>query len=80
MVHKFSKTFLGYHPQPTNRNVLVNSFFMPNNEHTLLRPCGKNKPTLIYSGVPTNFVWGGFNKFSWGQRTERKGIWRAAAP
>jgi len=21
------------------------------------------------------FCWGGFNKFSWGQRTERTGIW-----
>jgi len=31
------------------------------------------------SGVPRNFVQGGggevFNKFSWGQRTERTGIW-----
>jgi len=29
------------------------------------------------SGVPRNSVWvgGGFNKFSWGQRTERTGIW-----
>ena len=28
------------------------------------------------SGVPRNFVWegGGFNKFSWGQRTEKTGI------
>jgi len=35
---------------------------------------------LWISGVPRNFVrggWGvgGFNKFSWGQRTERMGIW-----
>ena len=27
------------------------------------------------SGVPRNFVLGGFNKFSSGQRTERMGIW-----
>ena len=27
------------------------------------------------SGVPRNFVRGGFNKFSWGQRRERTGIW-----
>jgi len=27
------------------------------------------------SGVPRNFVRVGFNKFSWGQRTERMGIW-----
>ena len=28
------------------------------------------------SGVPRNFFWGGgFNKFSWGQRTQRTGIW-----
>ena len=27
------------------------------------------------NGVPRNFVLGGFNKFSWGQRTERTGIW-----
>jgi len=27
------------------------------------------------SGIPRNFVRGGFNKFSWGQRTERTGIW-----
>jgi len=27
------------------------------------------------SGVPRNFFRGGFNKFSWGQRTERTGIW-----
>jgi len=27
------------------------------------------------SGVPRNFVPGGFNEFSWGQRTERTGIW-----
>ena len=26
-------------------------------------------------GVPRNFFWGGFNKFSWGQRTDRTGIW-----
>ena len=25
---------------------------------------------LTYSGVPSNFVWEGFNKFCWGQRTE----------
>jgi len=29
----------------------------------------------IYSGVLRNFVRGGFNKFSWGQRTKRTGIW-----
>ena len=28
------------------------------------------------SGVPRNFVRGGFNRFSCGQRTERKWIWR----
>jgi len=27
------------------------------------------------SGVPRNFVRGGFNKFGWGQRTERTEIW-----
>jgi len=27
------------------------------------------------SGVPRNFFQGGFNKFSWGQRTEMTGIW-----
>jgi hypothetical protein len=27
------------------------------------------------SGVPRNFFRGGFNKFSWGQRAERRGIW-----
>ena len=27
------------------------------------------------SGVPRNFVWGGVNKFNWGQGTERTGIW-----
>ena len=27
--------------------------------------------TLMISGVPRNFFRGGFNKFSWGQRTER---------
>jgi len=27
------------------------------------------------SGVPRNFVREGFNKFSWGQKTERTGIW-----
>jgi len=32
------------------------------------------------SGVPRNFVQKGFNKFSWGQRTERTGIWGAVAP
>jgi len=32
--------------------------------------------TPFISGVPRNFVWGwGFNKFSWGQKTERTGIW-----
>jgi len=31
------------------------------------------------SGVPRNFVGGGFNKFSWGQRTKRTGIWGAVA-
>ena len=32
---------------------------------------------LYSSGVPRNFVRerGGFNKFSWGQRTEKMGIW-----
>ena len=33
------------------------------------------------SGVPRNFVReGGFNKFSWGQRTERTGIWGGGSP
>jgi hypothetical protein len=33
------------------------------------------------SGVPRNFVrGGGFNKFSWGQRTERTGIWGRYPP
>ena len=27
------------------------------------------------SGVPRNFFRGGFNKFSWGKRAERTGIW-----
>jgi hypothetical protein len=27
------------------------------------------------SGIPRNFVWRGFNRFSCGQRTERMGIW-----
>ena len=39
----------------------------------------KHKTSQYYnrtSGVPRNFVrGGGFNKFSWGQRTERTGIW-----
>jgi len=30
---------------------------------------------MSVSGVPRNFVPGGFNKFSWGPRTERTGIW-----
>ena len=33
-----------------------------------------HKGAGIYSGVHRNFVRGGFNKFSWGQRTERTGI------
>jgi len=28
---------------------------------------GKWKLVSSLSGVPKNFVWGGFNKFSWGQ-------------
>ena len=28
------------------------------------------------SGIPRNFVQGEFNKFSWGQRAERMGMWR----
>ena len=35
---------------------------------------------LIFSDVPRNFVRGAVNKFSWGQRTERMGIWGAVAP
>jgi len=30
---------------------------------------------IFSSGVPRNFFRWGFNKFSWGQRTERTGIW-----
>ena len=34
------------------------------------------RPSSGVSGVPRNFFVGGdFNKFSWGQRTERTGIW-----
>ena len=31
--------------------------------------------SATHSGVPRNFFRGGFNKLSWGQRTERTGIW-----
>jgi len=48
---------------------------------TVLYPCTGSlvyqAPIMIISsGIPRNFVWvGGFNKFSWGQRTEKTGIW-----
>jgi hypothetical protein len=35
----------------------------------------KRTKSLLGSGISRNFVCGGFNKFSWGQRTERTGIW-----
>jgi len=35
-------------------------------------PAMLQAPTI--SGVPRNFVRGVFNKFRWGQRTERTGI------
>ena len=40
--------------------------------------CPQNRhdsKAILHSGVPRNFFRGGFNKFSWGQRTERTGIW-----
>jgi len=43
--------------------------------HILCRKGINSKISLLCSGVPRNFFRGGFNKFSWGQRTERTGIW-----
>ena len=36
---------------------------------------GAFRHTAYTSGVPRNFFRGEFNKFSWGQRAERTGIW-----
>ena len=53
----------------TKRHVLVILRYDPNDSHCL-------QSMTADSGVPRNsFRGGGFNKFSWGKRTERTGIW-----
>ena len=39
--------------------------------------CSHNRPYCFWGSVAYPGIWfgGGFNKFSWGQRTERTGIW-----
>ena len=57
--------------------ILMNSFSWVN----ISKRMESTVTLLPTSGVPRNFVrGGGFNKISWGQRTERTGIWGAVAP
>jgi hypothetical protein len=56
----------------------------PSNKHNLWRiiiwQCRFVITFLQTSGVPRNFFSGGFNKFSWGKRAERTGIWGRQHP
>ena len=76
LVHKCTRRFRTFFVHFANCEMSI----LSNDAVHLLLQCicdDRGSPWyLSVSGVPRNFFrWGGFNKFSWGQRTERTGIW-----